>query len=176
MLQVQTIPSRQDNYIWLIKQGNHAIVIDPGEAAPVLERLQQQSLTLRAILITHHHHDHVDGVAGLLQQYPQCEVYGPHITLPNSPQLKMMNDQDMINFPDLGLSFTTLHTPGHTAEHIAFYGHNALFCGDTLFSGGCGRLFSGTAEQMYNSLKRLSNLPDDTLVYAAHEYTYNNLS
>ena len=175
MLQVQTIPSRQDNYIWLIKQGNHAIVIDPGEAAPVLERLQQQSLTLRAILITHHHHDHVDGVAGLLQQYPQCEVYGPHITLPNSPQLKMMNDQDMINFPDLGLSFTTLHTPGHTAEHIAFYGHNALFCGDTLFSGGCGRLFSGTAEQMYNSLKRLSNLPDDTLVYATHEYTYNNL-
>ncbi len=175
MLLVQTIPSRQDNYIWLIKQENQAIVVDPGESEPVLERLRQQSLTLRAIFLTHHHHDHVDGVARLLQEYPQCEVYGPQITLPNVPQLKAMNDQDVITFPDLGLTFTIWHTPGHTAEHIVFHGHNALFSGDTLFSGGCGRVFTGTPAQLFRSLKRLTSLPDETLVYAAHEYTYNNL-
>lgn len=175
MLQVQTIPSRQDNYIWLIKQGNQAIVVDPGESAPVIERLRQQSLELRAIFLTHHHHDHVDGVAALSELYPQCEVYGPRITLSDVPQLKPMNDQDLISIPDLGLTFTVWHTPGHTAEHVVFHGHGALFCGDTLFSGGCGRLFTGTAEQLYRSLQRLASLPEDTLVYPAHEYTYNNL-
>lgn len=176
MLQVQTIPSRQDNYIWLIKQGNQAIVVDPGESAPVIERLRQQSLNLKAIFVTHHHHDHVDGVAELLALYPQCPVYGPQITLTDVPQMQTMCDQDLISFPDLDLTFTVWHTPGHTAEHIVFHGHGALFCGDTLFSGGCGRLFSGTAEQMYHSLQRLASLPEDTLVYPAHEYTYNNLS
>jgi hydroxyacylglutathione hydrolase len=176
MLQIQCIPSRKDNYIWLIKNGNHAIVIDPGEAMPVIERLQNQSLTLRAIFITHHHHDHVDGVAELLTHYPDCHVYGPQIALPDVPQLQPQHDQDVIKFPDLDLSFTVWHTPGHTKEHIVFHGHGALFCGDTLFSGGCGRLFTGTAEQMYHSLQRLASLSEKTLVYPAHEYTYNNLS
>jgi hydroxyacylglutathione hydrolase len=176
MLQVQAIPSRTDNYIWLIKQDDQAIVVDPGESAPVIERLQQQALTLRAIFITHHHHDHVDGVAELLKQYPPCEVYGPQIVLSDVPQLQTMHDQDLISFPDLQLEFKVWHTPGHTAEHIVFHGHGALFCGDTLFSGGCGRLFTGTATQMYHSLQRLASLPEETLVYPAHEYTYNNLS
>ncbi|WP_024872869.1 hydroxyacylglutathione hydrolase [Tolumonas lignilytica] len=176
MLQVQTIPSRQDNYIWLITKGNQAIVVDPGEASPVVERLQQQNLNLKAIFITHHHHDHTEGVAELITRYPHCEVYGPQILIPGVSHFQVMRDQDLITFPDLDLRFTVWHTPGHTAEHIVFHGHGALFCGDTLFSGGCGRLFTGTAEQMFNSLQRLASLPEETLVYAAHEYTYNNLS
>jgi hydroxyacylglutathione hydrolase len=176
MLQIQSIPSRTDNYIWLIKAGNQAIAVDPGEAIPVIERLQNQSITLRAIFITHHHHDHVDGIAELLTHYPSCEVYGPQITLPEVPQLRPLHDQDVIRLPDLDLKFTIWHTPGHTQEHIVFHGHDALFCGDTLFSGGCGRLFTGTTEQMHNSLQRLAGLPEKTRVYPAHEYTYNNLN
>ena len=120
MLQVQTIPSRQDNYIWLIKQGNQAIVVDPGESAPVIERLRQQSLNLKAIFVTHHHHDHVDGVAELLALYPQCAVYGPQITLTDVPQLQTMRDQDLISFPDLDLTFTVWHPRG-TPLSILFF-------------------------------------------------------
>ncbi len=175
MLQIQTIPSRQDNYIWLIKHENLAVVIDPGEAHPVLERLAQQQLSLKAILITHHHYDHVDGVPELLQAFPDCKIYGPQIELPNHTPFTKVNEGEQIEIPEMNLQFNVWHTPGHTAEHIIFHGHGALFCGDTLFSGGCGRVFTGTMEELHSSLMRIKTLPDDTLVYAAHEYTYNNL-
>lgn len=175
MLQIQTIPSRQDNYIWLIKNENLAIVVDPGEAEPVLERLKNQDLKLHAIFVTHHHYDHVDGIANLIREFPDCQIYGPHIELPHHTPFIRMSDGEQINIPEMNLQFKVWHTPGHTAEHIVFHGHGALFCGDTLFSGGCGRVFTGTMQQLQSSLQRLITLPDDTLVYPAHEYTLHNL-
>lgn len=181
MPQIITIPARQDNYIWLIREGDQAIVVDPGEAAPVEARLQQLGLSLAAILITHFHGDHMDGVPDLLARWPQALLYTP----PGWPgaataQHRQVTDGDSLDFPApglhfLGLHFDVLHLPGHTAEHLAFFGHGALFCGDTLFAGGCGRLFGGTAAQMWQSLQRLVALPPDTQIYCAHEYTRANL-
>lgn len=166
----------QDNYIWIIrgKSRTHALVVDPGDAAPVLETLPQLGILPAAILCTHHHHDHVEGVPDLLQQYPGLPVYGP--ALEDIEGLSHpLQDGDVIRFETLGLRLEVLHIPGHTRGHIAYYGHGWLFCGDTLFSAGCGRLFEGTPEQMHSSLSRLSSLPDDTQIYCGHEYTLANL-
>ncbi|MDH4133460.1 MAG: hydroxyacylglutathione hydrolase [Gammaproteobacteria bacterium] len=166
----------EDNYIWLIRGNSrsHAAIVDPGDAEPVLRELTNLGLTPAAILLTHHHGDHTGGVAGLLQRFPATPVYGPAleaiegITHP-------LDDGDIVLLPSLELKFSVLHVPGHTRGHVAYCGHGWLFCGDTLFSAGCGRLFEGTAEQMYQSLCRLAALPTDTLVYCAHEYTLPNL-
>lgn len=169
MLNIVPVPAFEDNYIWLIHDGRHAVAVDPGDAGPVFATLEQHRLQLGAILITHHHGDHVDGIAALLG-HSQVPVFGPSreriagITHP-------VNEGDTVNLPDVPLSLKVLDVPGHTAGHVAYYGGNSLFCGDTLFACGCGRLFEGTPAQMYASLQKFARLPDATSVYCAHEYT-----
>ncbi len=165
-----------DNYIWLIRgPGDCAgtVVVDPGEARPVIETLDTHGLRLHAILLTHHHHDHVGGAAELAARYA-VPVIGP-ATEDIAARTRAVTGGDTVLLEEPGLRFTVLDTPGHTRGHIAFHGHGALFCGDTLFSAGCGRLFEGTAGQMHDSLERLAALPGSTKVYCGHEYTVDNL-
>jgi hydroxyacylglutathione hydrolase len=176
MLQVTPVRAFSDNYIWLIHapyDSRHVVAVDPGDAAPVRRALEEHRLTLEAILLTHHHHDHVGGVAALLQD-KAVPVYGPAgESVPGSPT--PLREGDVADLSALGLRFDVLDVPGHTAGHIAYVGHGALFCGDTLFSAGCGRLFEGTPQQMTASLDKFAGLPDETQVYCAHEYTVSNL-
>ena len=187
-MKLVALPAFSDNYIWMLHDGQQALVVDPGDAAPVLQALDAQGLTLAAILVTHHHPDHVGGLAGLRSRLTG-PVYGPareNIPTPFEP----LDDGARISV--LGLDFEVIDVPGHTAGHIAYF-HPAssarapaaqqqsgddrpiLFCGDTLFSAGCGRLFEGTPAQMHHSLSRLAALPGDSRVCCAHEYTESNL-
>ena len=172
-LTVTAIPAFADNYIWLVSTGgNHCAVVDPGDAAPVLETLKRQGLELDSILLTHHHSDHVGGVPRLVEA-TGATVYGPP-----DPRIAgidhAVGEGDIVNLKALDLSFAVLEVPGHTSSHIAFHGHDSLFCGDTLFSVGCGRLFEGTPQQMQESLDKLAALPETTRVFCAHEYTLSN--
>ena len=177
MLQVTPVRAFSDNYIWLIhspRDASRVVAVDPGDARPVEGLLASRNLELSGILITHHHGDHVGGVEALLARHPGIPVFGPASeTIPGNPQ--RLREGDRALFPELELAFEVLDVPGHTAGHIAYVGHGALFCGDTLFSAGCGRLFEGTAEQMHDSLSKLAALPAETSVYCAHEYTLSNL-
>ena len=176
MLDVRPIPAFQDNYIWMIhgaRDPRRVAVVDPGDAMPVLSALAEQDLRLEAILATHHHADHVGGVAKLVAA-TRAAVFGPgRERMP--VDVTRLAAGDRARLGGLGLEFGVLDVPGHTAGHIAYVGHGALFCGDTLFSAGCGRLFEGTPEQMLASLDAFAGLPDDTLVYCGHEYTQANL-
>ena len=175
MLTVLAVPAFQDNYLWLIHDGRHAAVVDPGDATPVLAALNAYQLSLAAILLTHHHADHVGGVPGLLANF-DVPVFGPrHEAIPQITA--PLSEGDTVTIPELGLTLAVLDVPGHTKGHIAYIAHQQqwLFCGDTLFAGGCGRLFEGTPEQMAASLTKLAALPDATQVYCAHEYTLANL-
>jgi len=182
MLTVQAVNAFEDNYIWLIRHPDlpQTVIVDPGDAAPVIATITAQSLKPVAILITHHHGDHVDGISDLLARWPM-PVYGPaRETIPHISQ--PLAEGDRVFIETLSANFQVLHVPGHTAGHIAYYHpanntdeHGMVFVGDTLFAGGCGRLFEGTPSQMHNSLNRIAALPDDTLVYCAHEYTEDNL-
>jgi hydroxyacylglutathione hydrolase len=167
------IPAFRDNYIWLLRKGAAAVVVDPGDAQPVLDLLAQDRLSLSAILVTHHHADHQGGVATLLAHHP-VEVFGPAAESITGVT-RSLRDGEIVRITSCDIEFQVIAVPGHTLGHIAYYGSGCLFCGDTLFGAGCGRLFEGTAEQMANSLARLASLPDDTLVYCAHEYTQANL-
>ena len=174
-MNIQSIKAYSDNYIWLITTNEGNLVIDPGEAAPVINYMQQHSLGLTDILITHHHYDHVGGVIELKKDIAG-KVIGPQ-----NNQIEGLDEhviQGMV-VRSCGLKFNVIEIPGHTLDHIAYYladpQQPRLFCGDTLFSGGCGRVFEGTHEQMYESLEKLKELPDNTLVYSAHEYTLANL-
>ena len=171
----EVVPLRafRDNYIWTLRNGRYAAVVDPGDAQPVLEYLQHERLELCAILATHHHADHVGGVAELLAQRA-VPVYGPRGE-PIPTLSHLVSEGDQVEIPQLELRFSVLDIPGHTRAHIAYYGANSLFCGDTLFACGCGRLFEGTAPQMAASLAKLAALPDSTLVYSGHEYTLANI-
>lgn len=174
-LLVLAVPAFNDNYLWLIHDGHSAAVVDPGDAAPILTVLARLQLKLTAILLTHHHNDHVGGVAQLLQHFT-VPVYGPkNETI--AAVSKQVSEGDRVSVPELGLDFSVLDVPGHTLGHIAYVAQKQgwLFCGDTLFAGGCGRLFEGTATQMRTSLSKLAALPDATQVYCAHEYTLANL-
>lgn len=173
MFDIIRIPAFKDNYIWLLRKGAAAVVVDPGDAGPVLEVLGREGLALTAIVITHHHADHQGGVAGLLAHYP-ATVFGPadeSITGLSRP----LRGGETITLPGLGVAFAVIAVPGHTLGHLAYHGAGALFCGDTLFGAGCGRVFEGTMAQMLASLERLAALPGDTAVYCAHEYTQANL-
>ncbi|MGE5639695.1 MAG: hydroxyacylglutathione hydrolase [Clostridia bacterium] len=163
----------KDNYIWTLRDARHAAVVDPGEAAPVLEFLRAEKLALCAVLATHHHADHVGGVAEILRHY-DVPVYGPRDE-PIATLTRPVSEGDRVEIPELDVSFSVLDIPGHTRAHIAYYGAGSLFCGDTLFACGCGRVFEGTPEQMYASLEKLLALPDDTKVYCGHEYTLANI-
>ena len=171
----EVVPLRafKDNYIWTLRNDRYAAVVDPGDARPVLDYLQRERLELCAILATHHHADHVGGVADLLARQT-VPVYGPSGE-PIPTLSHPVREGDEVELPQLGLHFSVLDIPGHTRAHIAYYGANSLFCGDTLFACGCGRLFEGTAQQMAVSLAKLAALPEATLVYSGHEYTMANI-
>ncbi|MES2739758.1 MAG: hydroxyacylglutathione hydrolase [Pseudomonadota bacterium] len=180
-LSVRAVPAFADNYLWLIHDGTHAAVVDPGDARAILRALADLGLTLTAILLTHHHADHIGGVLELLQHYA-VPVYGPRKEAITGVT-EALAQGATVTVPKLALRLTVLDVPGHTLGHIAYLSDAAgappaprwLFCGDTLFAGGCGRLFEGTPAQMVDSLAKLAALPDDTLVYCAHEYTVSNL-
>jgi hydroxyacylglutathione hydrolase len=170
------LPAFTDNYIWILHDGRHAIVVDPGEAAPVTQALDAQGLELAGILVTHHHGDHVGGVDALRPRL-RGPVFGPAGEAIPRPYIPLRDGE---HCELLGLRFEVIDVPGHTAGHIAYFCEDAggaplVFCGDTLFSGGCGRLFEGTAAQLHRSLKRLAELPGHTRVCCAHEYTLANL-
>ncbi len=176
MHSIHPIPALNDNYIWAIvhPESGHCVIVDPGEAKPAHDYLSHNGLILTAIVITHHHWDHTNGTAELVQRY-SVPVYGPAndpLDLCDYP----LREGDSITLPEVGATFEVLDIPAHTAGHIAYVGCDGVFCGDTLFAAGCGRLFEGTAEQMFSSLGKLAQLPGDTKVYCAHEYTENNLT
>lgn len=174
MLSIHPIPALHDNYIWCIRNQQHCLIVDPGAAAPVSHYLQQHQLSLNGILITHHHNDHIGGVAELLVHHTVPIYASHHAQLPF--QTHACQEGDFIDFPLLNLNFAILDIPGHTLDHIAFYNNSMIFCGDTLFSAGCGRLFEGTATQLFTSLQKIAHLPPDTAIYCAHEYTEKNLA
>jgi hydroxyacylglutathione hydrolase len=172
-MQVHAVPAFQDNYLWVLAEGRRAAVVDPGDAAPVQRFLEDHGLELTAILATHHHGDHVGGVPALVERW-RCPVFGPaHDGVAGLD--RKLGEGDRIEVPGLGESFDVLDVPGHTAGHIAYVGDDAVFCGDTLFACGCGRLFEGTAAQMSASLGKLARLDPATRVYCAHEYTMSNI-
>ncbi len=172
-MNILPLPAFTDNYIWLIEENGKATVVDPGDAEVVNNCLKEKNLELENILITHHHYDHTGGVEQLKKSH-ECNVYGPHDSPFNGVEIKLKeNDEISIH----GSTFKIIEVPGHTLDHIAYYSEeqNTLFCGDTLFSGGCGRIFEGTPDQMYESLSKLSVLELSTKIYCTHEYTINNL-
>ncbi len=176
VMKLTALPAFSDNYIWMIDDGHRAIVVDPGEPGPVFAALDDRGLELAAILVTHHHADHVGGVDALRSRLTG-PVFGPaHEKVPQ-PCIGLQQGQ---RCEALGLGFEVIDVPAHTAGHIAFFcaqgaGAPIVFCGDTLFSAGCGKLFEGTAAQMHSSLGKLAALPDDTRVCCGHEYTLSNL-
>ena len=192
MTDIITVPAFSDNYIWLVcnekfdENKQYAAIVDPGEAEPVIAALKKDNIEPVAILITHFHHDHVGGISKLLDIYPNLSVYGPasenipHMTHP-------LKGGESLSFDEIKADFKVMNVHGHTAGHIAYYtlgndnsdndveSKGRLFCGDTLFAGGCGRVFNGTMEDLHDSLHKISQLPKDTLIYCAHEYTLDNL-
>lgn len=172
-MKITGIPAFQDNYIWCIEGDGRALVVDPGDADPVLEHLSASGAALAAILITHHHDDHAGGITGLVRRF-DVPVFGPAVEDIAGVTVKV-REGDTVRVPQLDAQFSVIELPGHTLGHVAYYRPNQLFCGDTLFACGCGRLFEGTAEQMYSSLSKLAALPGDTQVYCAHEYTQSNI-
>ncbi len=174
MLNIIPIPAFDDNYIWLLHNGQNAVVIDPGDAAPVIDVLTKLKLNLCAILITHHHNDHIDGVASLLA-YKAAPVYAPQYEQFNFAHTKLA-EGDQINLPEIAQSFRVMWLPGHTLGHIVYVNDDYLFCGDVLFGAGCGRLFEGTPAQLLHSLQRLKALKPSTQVFCTHEYTAKNIA
>ena len=175
MFEIFPLRAFSDNYIWTLLKDNEVTVVDPGDPKPVISFLEKRDLTLNNIFITHHHYDHTGGIQSLVELY-NCEVYGPtggHIEGINTS----LTEGDVIEIS--GIEFSIFSTPGHTLDHISYFADidvPLLFCGDTLFSGGCGRLFEGTPEQMFNSLNKFSVLPSNTQVFCTHEYTESNLT
>jgi hydroxyacylglutathione hydrolase len=176
---VSAIKAFSDNYIWAISNENNLALVDPGDAQVCIEHIEKNNLLLSAILITHHHNDHIGGIEKLLAyantKHWTVTVYGPKND--NIVQLDVkLSENDTVILPELNCEFTVIDLPGHTHGHIAYHNDKHLFCGDTLFSGGCGRIFEGTPAQMHQSLSKLAKLAGNTLVYCAHEYTLANLT
>lgn len=188
MINIRPIPGFSDNYIWLLQPegSRQAVVVDPGDGSRLIPLLESESIELLAVLITHQHIDHVGAVAKLVDLYPELEVYGPKQALVSStrfgpehpvPDLitRPLIEGDRVVIDALGLSFQVLAVPGHTLDHIAYYGQGMLFCGDTLFGCGCGRIMGGSKQQFEASLNKIASLPADTQLYCAHEYTLDNI-
>jgi hydroxyacylglutathione hydrolase len=173
MPEIVPLPAFQDNYMWTLRAGKSAVVVDPGEAGPVRDYLAREGLALAAILATHHHPDHVGGIAELVAE-KKVPVYGPKGE-PIPALTHPVGQDDTFEIAEIGARFTVLDIPGHTRAHVAYYGVASLFCGDTLFACGCGRVFEGTPAQMLDSLQKLAALPDETKVYCGHEYTLANI-
>ena len=175
-MEIYAVPAFQDNYLWVLARGASAAVVDPGDARAIDEFLDARGLTLSAILATHHHGDHVGGLAALAARW-KCPVFGPASERIEG-LTRRLREGDRIEVPGIGASFDLLDVPGHTSGHIAYVargGEPVAFCGDTLFACGCGRLFEGTAAQMVGSLGKLARLPPATRMYCAHEYTLSNI-
>ncbi len=174
MLSVKPIKAYQDNYIWLVSTNEGSIVVDPGESKKILNLIDNNEIDLKGVLITHHHFDHTNGLSDLLNKRG-LEVYGPKNNVHGINNIVKNNDK----FTVIGIDFEVIEIPGHTLDHIAFYSFNdgqpILFCGDTLFSGGCGRVFEGTFNQMFIALKKISKYPSETKIFCGHEYTLSNL-
>lgn len=177
MTSIHGVPAFEDNYLWVVEDGRHAAVVDPGDDGPVEAFLEARGLALTAILATHHHGDHVGGLEALAARW-RCAVFGPAGEAIGGLTVRL-REGDRVTLPGLDLALEVFDVPGHTAGHIAYYGTDGgapfLFCGDTLFACGCGRLFEGTPAQMAASLAKLAALPGDTRVYCAHEYTMSNI-
>lgn len=173
-MKLTSISAFQDNYIWVLSDTEgKCVIVDPGEAAPVLRAIAQHQWQPVAILLTHHHADHVGGVRQLKENYPEIAIYGPaEISIPGLT--KVVQEGDCLRL--LNHDFSVIATPGHTLGHISYFSYPWLFCGDTLFSAGCGRLFEGTPDQMYQSFQRINQLPSETLICCAHEYTESNVA
>ncbi len=173
-MNILPLPAFTDNYIWLIEKNGKATVVDPGDSKVVKNYLKEKNLKLENILITHHHFDHTGGVEQLKESY-ECNVYGPYDSPFKGVEIKLKEDDEILVH---GSTFKVIEVPGHTLDHIAYYSEeqSTLFCGDTLFSGGCGRIFEGTPNQMYESLSKLSALDLSTKIYCTHEYTQSNLN
>jgi len=172
VINIKPLKAYTDNYIWLLESNEEVSVVDPGDAKPVLDYLNKTNKNLKDILITHHHFDHTAGVPEL-ENIISGSIYGPQ----NSYKLIQEEVTQGHTLSSLDIKFEVIEVPGHTLDHIAFYNeeNNILFCGDTLFAGGCGRVFEGTFDQMFESLNKLKQLPDSTQIYCGHEYTKNNL-
>ncbi len=168
------IKAFKDNYIWLIQEKLNAVIVDPGDAKPILKKLKETGLKLLAILITHKHHDHIGGVEELIINFPDVKIFGPE----NNEfrfKYKALKEGDLISILGTTIKFYIIETPGHTLDHIVYVDANNLFCGDTLFACGCGRLFEGTYNEMFHSLSKISSLKPKTKIYCAHEYTKENI-
>ena len=187
MLNITPVRALSDNYVWILQRDNQqqVVIIDPSESKPVLQYLNDNQLTPVAILITHQHYDHTGGVQGILDEFPYLSVIGPAIK-PSKEPLRIdlpiprlitftVGEGDAVFIPGTDYKFEVIAIPGHTLDHLAYITEGAVFCGDTLFAGGCGRLFSGTAQMMTKSLSRLASLPAETKMYCSHEYTVDNL-
>ena len=173
MINATPVPILSDNYVWVLSaiDSASAVVVDPGDADPVLNFLDQSNLNCTAVLLTHHHADHSEGAAEIGENW-DCPIYGP-IDESISAVTRPVSENDTVT--TAGLTFKVLSVPGHTRGHVAYFGHGHLLCGDTLFTGACGRIFEGTPSQMYDSLSRLAALDPESLVCCAHEYTVANL-
>lgn len=172
-LSIKPIKSFTDNYIWMIKKNKDVVVVDPGDAIPVLNFLKEKNLNLKSILITHKHSDHIGGIKDLLSHYPNIKIYGPKNNF--NFIYTIVNNDELLKINELNIEFRVIATPGHTLDHVVFADQDHLFCGDTLFGCGCGKLFEGSYSQMHSSLKTLSKLPPSIKVYCAHEYTKKNI-
>src|SRR6185312_1855597 len=173
MVSIHAIPAFSDNYIWTLENDTHAAVVDPGDDAPIESFLEKRNLQLAAVLATHHHADHVGGLPALVAHW-RCPTFGPAHEVPSGIDTRLA-EGDRMTIPRLGIALGVLDIPAHTAGHIAFVGEDMVFCGDTLFACGCGRLFEGSAAQMADSLAKLARLPAATRVYCGHEYTLANI-
>jgi hydroxyacylglutathione hydrolase len=174
MLAIHAVRAFKDNYIWMLQEGKSAVAVDPGDAAPVEQFLHEHGLTLTAVLATHHHMDHVGGLQALARRW-KCPTFGP-ATEHVAGLDRKLSEGVRFTVPGIDVELETFDIPGHTAGHIALFGGGAVFCGDTLFACGCGRLFEGTPRQMVDSLAKLAKLPGATRVYCGHEYTMANIA